>query len=530
MLLRCVLICGDSGLLDLFNGDVVFCSGGTAVFELGGGVVDFGVARADLDADVTVLSGDGGVSAVEAGAAFVVNADAEGAGLAEEEVFEGGNVGVVGEDGEKGAEAAFLHLDGGGHDVEGSESEGALRDVGEDLGGEVVEGGFEDGYGGDAGIVVPTLRLREEWSTRAFGERFSDGETQDVGEVFGVARACSVADLLNEHSGLGAEGGVEGAEDGGSGRCGELVLDMRGVGGEAAEKVGGGGRGDGEAAMGAVDHASADVDGRAVPVTDVERVDTGGGADDIDDRVDSSDFVEVDFFDVYVVDFGFTGAEKFEGADGGLLYGIGQVRGLDEAADRREGATVMMIVGLMGMGVAMRVTGFVEVLGFRVLAVFGAVLVLLVRVVLEGWGGFGGTAVFEHDDAGCGDSAAVDLFNLEGGVEIKGGGGFVQDVGTEAGIEESGEKHIAADSGEAVEVGNPHGGYCFMARTGWCERVGLHKFRTDRERIGIKFARSHSPSISRFVLRAAVSVCAVDLGCLSVFAPEQIFQNPKGAF
>ena len=131
--LICLEVCGGGGLDDLFDGDVVFCGGGAAVFELGGGVEDFAVAGADLDADVAVGCGDGGVGAVEAGAAFVVDADAEGAGLAEEETLEGGDVGVVGEDGDEGAEAAFFHLDGGAHDVECALCEGGFGDVGEDL-------------------------------------------------------------------------------------------------------------------------------------------------------------------------------------------------------------------------------------------------------------------------------------------------------------------------------------------------------------------------------------------------------------
>ena len=120
-------------MLDCLDGYAVFSGGSAAVFELGGGVEDFAVAGADLDADVAVRGGDGGVGAVEAGAALVMDADAEGAGLSEEELFECGDVVVVGKDGNEGAEAAFLHLDGGGHDIECALREGDFGDVGEDL-------------------------------------------------------------------------------------------------------------------------------------------------------------------------------------------------------------------------------------------------------------------------------------------------------------------------------------------------------------------------------------------------------------
>ena len=65
-------------------------------------------------------------------------------------------------------------------------------------------------------------------------------------------------------------------------------------------------------------------------------------------------------------------------------------------------------------------------------------------------------------DFGAGDAAAVDLFDLEGGAEVEGGGGVVEDLRVEAGVEEGSEEHVATDAGEAVEVGDAHGGYCFM--------------------------------------------------------------------
>src|SRR5258707_7415928 len=88
-------------LLHELQRDVVFGGGGAAVFELGGGVEDFAVAGAEFDAYFAVGGDYGGVGAVEAGAALVMDADAEGAGFAEEEVFEEGDLGVVGEDGEE---------------------------------------------------------------------------------------------------------------------------------------------------------------------------------------------------------------------------------------------------------------------------------------------------------------------------------------------------------------------------------------------------------------------------------------------
>ena len=185
-------------------------------------------------------------------------------------------------------------------------------DVGEDLWAYVVDGGFENGDGALGGVGG-----------------IADVEAEDVGEAFGVAGSCAVADLLDAHGWLWGEGGCESADDGSSGGRDELFFDVCGVGGEATQEVGGGGRGDGEAAVGAVDHASAYVEGRAEPLVDGEGVDACAGGYDVDDCIYCAYFVEVNFFDVDVVDLGFAGAEELECFDGRLLDLGGEVGGLD---------------------------------------------------------------------------------------------------------------------------------------------------------------------------------------------------------
>ena len=78
---------------------------------------------------------------------------------------------------------------------------------------------------------------------------------------------------------------------------------------------------------------------------------------------------------------------------------------------------------------------------------------------------FGELCAFVDVNFGGGDSAAVDLFYLQAGVEIQGGGGFVENGGIDARVYEGSEEHVTTDAGEAVEVGDAHGGYCFMV--GW---------------------------------------------------------------
>ena len=89
---------------------------------------------------------------------------------------------------------------------------------------------------------------------------------------------------------------------------------------------------------------------------------------------------------------------------------------------------------------------------------------LLVRVLVGLGLVFGEVAVLEHVNFGGGDAGAVDRFDLEGGAEVEGGYGLMEDVWGKAGVEKGSEKHIAGDAGEAIEVGDPHGNYCFTSR------------------------------------------------------------------
>ena len=73
-----------------------------------------------------------------------------------------------------------------------------------------------------------------------------------------------------------------------------------------------------------------------------------------------------------------------------------------------------------------------------------------------------------------GDSAAIDLFDFEGRVEIQAGDGFVEDTGIDSGVDKSTEEHVSTDAGEAVEVGDSHRGIVsregqigLISHTGW---------------------------------------------------------------
>jgi len=172
----------------------------------------------------------------------------------------------------------------------------------------------------------------------------------------------------------------------GAGGGDELFFDVGGVGGETAEQVGGGGRGDGEAAVGAVDHAAAYVEWGTEPLDRTSGfnsclifygVDAGGGGDDVDDGIDGAYFVEVDFFYGDVVDLCFACAEEFKGVDCGLLDCRSKGSGVDQVADDCEGATVGVFGSMLViMGMSVGGVCFVEMLGFGVVLVGVGLLVV----------------------------------------------------------------------------------------------------------------------------------------------------------
>ena len=77
---------------------------------------------------------------------------------------------------------------------------------------------------------------------------------------------------------------------------------------------------------------------------------------------------------------------------------------------------------------------------------------------------FGELAVFEDVDFGGCDAGAVDLFNLERGVDVQLRSRLVEDGCGDSGVQECTEKHVAGDPGEAFKIGDAHRFYCFTPR------------------------------------------------------------------
>jgi len=180
--------------------------------------------------------------------------------------------------------------------------------------------------------------------------------------------------------------------------------------------------------------AAADVEDGAGKFVNAEKFETDGGADDIEDGVDRSDFVEMDLVYRDLVDFGFgfgEAGENFSGTIGGA-GGEGSIS--DALEDDREVAMMVVFAGV----------------DFDVGGEEGS--------PLDFFGGDG--PVFEAEFAEFGFDGA------EGGT----------------GVDQGAEDHIAADAGEAVEIGYPYGFHEIRPP----RRSGCEKLILDGKEDGVK--------------------------------------------
>ena len=74
--------------------------------------------------------------------------------------------------------------------------------------------------------------------------------------------------------------------------------------------------------------AAADVERRAAEFVDAQGVETEARADDVHDRVDGADFVEMDFFERRIVNIGFSLAQFLKNGGGAIANLRCEFRGL----------------------------------------------------------------------------------------------------------------------------------------------------------------------------------------------------------
>jgi len=204
-----------------------------------------------------------------------------------------------------------------------------------------------------------------------------------------------------------------------------------------------------------------------------EVLQTDAGPDDIDDRIDGPDFVEVDLLGGVPMDFAFGDGDAVENGNGAGLNPFGEAAGGDQAPDL--GVIPALPVSMVVVGRA----------GFVRMGVLMAVGVLVCVGVGMGVGlgvaGFVGMGMFVFEvDVKFGTRNAG--FFAAAGVEMV--AGYAEAVqfgfeGTEgkAEVDQGSEEHVAAEAAEDIEIEVRHGcavieiGEGVVARMGLGERV-----------------------------------------------------------
>ena len=100
------------------------------------------------------------------------------------------------------------------------------------------------------------------------------------------------------------------------------------------------------------------------------------------------------------------------------------------------------LIVMMFVRVRVRIRMFVSVL---------ALMMRVVRIVLVR--GFL-LAVYDYINLGCTDAAAIYTLDFEGCTNVQGINCLPKKIGGNSGVDERAEKHVAADPGKAVEIGD----------------------------------------------------------------------------
>lgn len=161
-----------------------------------------------------------------------------------------------------------------------------------------------------------------------FRERAEDG-AQDVRARSQVALAEAVADLFARDLRHRAKAFAEFRENGRAGRRDHFVRFVDLTERNALEDFQRGRSGDGEGAMRALDRAVAIMELGDKDLLDAERFDSDARTDDIRDRIERADFVELDVFRRLAVDLAFGDGNALENGERVLLHEIGELAVLD---------------------------------------------------------------------------------------------------------------------------------------------------------------------------------------------------------
>ena len=230
--------------------------------------------------------------------------------------------------------------------------------------------------------------------------------------------------------------------------------------GNALEDAHGGWRRQGECAVSAMGESGSERHGRRPHFIDAEEVERQAGPDDVDNRIDGSDLVEMDLLDGHAMGPRFGLAEQTEYFDRPLLNSVGQDARLDQVDNFSKPARVSA-TGRIGVVVTMTMTVTMTMIMIVIVGMRVRVLVVLVVRVLVGVSMFvrllvcgRALGVLQPDvETGGMKRAPEDLLGFDSvPIESEALETPDQTILLEARVDQSAEKHITANSREGIKI------------------------------------------------------------------------------
>jgi hypothetical protein len=360
---------------------------------------------------------------------------------------------------------------------------------------------------------VPTFASRETCATSiGLGpsdaalhfRQFAEHGAKDIGSIREVARAEAIADLFGFKRGHEAKVLREFRGDGGTRGGDEFVRFVDLPERDASQYFECRGGGDGESAMRAFHGAVSVVQAAAKDFLHTERFNSHASQDDVGDAIERADFVEMDCLGCLTVDFAFGHGDAVKDRDGPLFHEVGEFTAFDHRANLGVGATLLMVVMMavlmlvpvvimIMVMIRMRVIVFLMLMivvvvaavpmfpGFVLVMVLMRVAVFVLVLVGVGMPVFVAVTVFLFFFMVMPAAVAVGMFLVRGAamdielhaLDILPLGAVVvhvkvsevqfaqfpfQRAGFHAEVDQGTDHHVAADSGNAVEVESFHAG------------------------------------------------------------------------
>jgi hypothetical protein len=211
--------------------------------------------------------------------------------------------------------------------------------------------------------------------------QFAEHGAEDVGAIREVACAEAVADLLGFERGHKAKVLREFRGDGGTSRGDQLVRFVDLPERDAAEDLECRGGGDGESAVRALHGTVSIVQAAAKDFLHAECFNPHAGQDDVGDAIEGADFVEMDCLGCLTVDFAFGHCDAVKDRDGPLFHEVGEFTAFDHRADFGVGATLLMVVMMTMLMLVPVVIVIMVMIRMRVIVFLMLMIVVVVAAV-----------------------------------------------------------------------------------------------------------------------------------------------------